>query len=261
VAFLPIYYAILNLLKICILFGPHHALLAANRWHGATYDGFSKDSQSLLTEKITLKKGGTLPLFYKTVTGRAIANDTPLRLDGIYPYIWDISTEYQMASGRPPKIAELRFDGVSMRGGRRIRVLLGLPSGLSIPRVRQLKALVGFEKDPAEPRAFLGEPIPGATALTTKQIRAQLRPCLLYQRLDGIPGCRISGSPFIFPEEFPIAVAFFHLSSVVRYKPEFLARLKDSEFWPVLSTARRHCLLKFLASFWGVTHKKTLIIQ
>ena len=78
VAFLPIYYAILNLLKICILFGPHHALLASNRWHGATYDGFSKDSQTLLTEKITVRKTGALLLFYRTTTGRTIAKDTPL---------------------------------------------------------------------------------------------------------------------------------------------------------------------------------------
>src|SRR6201999_963915 len=48
VAFLPIYYAILNLLKICILFGPHHAQLPANRWHGASYDGYGKFSRTLL---------------------------------------------------------------------------------------------------------------------------------------------------------------------------------------------------------------------
>lgn len=260
VAFLPMYYAILNLLKICILFGPHHALLASNRWHGATYDGFSKDSQTLLTEEITVKKGGALPLFYETITGRRITRDTSLALSEVYPYLWDVSIEYEMASGRPSRIAEFECAVVAVTGGHQLRVNVAVQTGMTVPKAGQLKALRGFSKDPKNPWVFVSKLIPGRVA-TAAQIRVQLRPWLLYQQLDGVPGCRICGSPFVFPEEFPIALAFFHLSSVVRYKPEFLARLKDSKYWPVLSTARRHCLLKFLMTFWEFTHKKTLVIS
>ena len=49
-----------------------------------------------------------------------------------------------------------------------------------------------------------------------------------------------------FPEEFPIALLFFHMGSVVRYQPEFLAKLRDSRHWPILASASRHGLFKFL---------------
>jgi hypothetical protein len=54
VSFLPAYYAILNLTKIYILFGQHHEELSKNRWHGAAYPGFEKDSRTLGTWQIYL---------------------------------------------------------------------------------------------------------------------------------------------------------------------------------------------------------------
>jgi len=260
VAFLSIYYAILNLLKICILFGPRHALLPQNRWHGATYDGFQKDSQTLLTEKITVKKSGAIPLFYETITGRAVKKNTPLSLAEIYPYLLDVSAEFGMATGNPPKLAQLTFAVATTAEHKRLQVRVSVRKNTPLPRLNQLKALVGFEKDPSgRPGLFISKPIEGTHPA---QIQPHLRRCLLYQNIsEADPYCRISGSHFVFPEEFPIALAFFHLSSVVRYKPEFLARLKDSKYWPVVSTARRHCLLKFLITFWSFTHKKTIFIN
>jgi hypothetical protein len=258
VAFLPIYYAILNLVKIYILFGSHHALLPANRWHGATYAGYSKESQTLLTEKITVKPGGTLPLFYETITGQRIRKDTHLELGEIYPYLQDVSTEYQLASGESAKLTLLSFNIAKVGDQQCLGAKVRLPPGVAVPNVRQLKALVSFRKHAAQPDVFLSRPIAGTLPA---QIRPHLRPYLLYTDIDGSTACPISGSHLLFPEEFPIALAFFHMSSVVRYKPEFLARLKDSRYWPVLSSARRHCLLKFLVSFWAFTHRKTLIIH
>jgi hypothetical protein len=257
VAFLPIYYAILNLLKIYILFGPHYAQLPANRWHGAKYDGYDKASRTLLTEKITVKKGGTIPLFYQTITGQPVRRDTPFCLSEIYPYLMDVSTEYKMASGYPSKIVGLTFSKTKVANQDRLQVTVLTHPGATVPMPRELKALVGFQKNPSEPKILFSRPLVG----TPPNIRDHLKPYLLYQHMRGMPGCRVSSSNFVFPEEFPIALAFFHLSSVVRYKPEFLAGLKDSKFWAVLSSARRHCLLKFLLTFWSFTHKKTLTIQ
>jgi hypothetical protein len=256
VAFLPIYYAILNLLKIYILFGPHYAQLPANRWHGAKYDGYDKASHTLLTEEITVKKGGTLPLFYQTITAQPVRRDRSFCLWEIYPCLLDVSAEYQMASGQSAKIVTLVFGKTTVANKERLQVTVVPQPGAAVPKPKELKALVGFQKHTSQPQILFSKPLVG----TPPKIRDHLKPYLLYQHMHGIPACRVSSSHFVFPEEFPIALAFFHLSSVVRYKPEFLARLKDSKFWAVLSTARQHCLLKFLLTFWSFTHKKTLII-
>jgi hypothetical protein len=83
ISFLPLYYAILNLLKVYVLIGPYHANLPANRWHGATYNGLEKDSHSVATEVITIKKGGVIPLFYRSITGKVVTtNELQLKIRG-----------------------------------------------------------------------------------------------------------------------------------------------------------------------------------
>ena len=63
-----------------------------------------------------------------------------------------------------------------------------------------------------------------------------------------------------FPEEIPIWLLFFYLSSIVRYKPELVERLRDSKYWPVLSTARLHVFLDFLLAFWSFVHQKNCFL-
>jgi hypothetical protein len=63
---LPAYYAVLNLLKVYILFSPMHAALSRNMRHGASYDVDAKDSQNLLTERVTLHSRGVIPLDTKS---------------------------------------------------------------------------------------------------------------------------------------------------------------------------------------------------
>jgi len=65
---LPTYYAFLNLAKVYVLLGPKHADMPRQRFHGASYKGFEKNSQNLLTEEVELHERGALPLFYETVT-------------------------------------------------------------------------------------------------------------------------------------------------------------------------------------------------
>jgi hypothetical protein len=258
VAFLPAYYAILNLLKVYILFGPYHAQLPNNRWHGATYDVDSRDSQTLLTERIILKKGGALPLFYQTVTGQTVKHNTSVAMADVYPYILDASLEYEFATGKPAKVASLAFGTLVMNKRKRLSVEVSLIPGSVVPKLNQLKPLAQFRRDPSQTSRFISKSLKG---LTPAHIRTHLRPFLLYQFMSGAAGAPISGSRLLLPEELPIALAFFHMSSVVRYKPEFLAKLKDSRFWPLLSTVRRHGLFKFLTLFWSFTHQKTLALE
>ena len=52
--------------------------------------------------------------------------------------------------------------------------------------------------------------------------------------------------PMLMPEELPIALAFFHLSSVARYHPELLERFRSSRFWPAIAALRDHAVYKFI---------------
>jgi hypothetical protein len=92
-------------------------------------------------------------------------------------------------------------------------------------------------------------------------VRACVRPVLLYSDLTGNPLTPLSSKPLLLPQEIPIALAFFHMSSVVRYKPEFVARLRDSRYWPVVATTRYHGMLHFLRLLWSYVHQRELFIQ
>ena len=56
-------------------------------------------------------------------------------------------------------------------------------------------------------------------------------------------------------------LAFFHMSNVVRYNPEFLARLKDSRSWGLLLVLRNHAVLKFLKLFWENISQSCLCVH
>ncbi len=268
VSFLPAYYAILDFMKIYILLGPFHNELARNRHHGAVYKGYSKKSQSVLTESIEVKKGGALPLFYKTITGQALVKQQTIKMGEVYPYIRNIGIEYELATGRHPQLAAISLD-----------VITNPKNGKDVPRAKvqtldksttvgksKLKVLKNFQR--RNKNEFLGDPIRplkarlvGDLSQSEDEIRRQLRTYLIYQPHSDFLLTPVSGKQLLLPEELPIALLFFHMSSVVRYKPEFLARIRDSRFWPVLASASRHALLTFMILFWSYVHQKDLIIQ
>lgn len=180
VAFLPAYYAILNLMKVYVLFSNKHQLLRQNRWHGATYDVYRKDSHNLATEFIVLRKGGAIPLFYEAVTGQKISKDWRIRMDEIYQYIIDISAEWSMASGKPLRMAQIEFETPKIK--RQIE-----PVAITKPlytsgkiKVSQLKVLKDFRNRRGY-NQFVGKRISLPRVLSTDDIvRNQLNPFLLY---------------------------------------------------------------------------------
>lgn len=265
VSFLPAYYAILNLAKVYILLGPRHADLPQHRWHGATYDVEGKDSHSLLTEEITLKKGGALALFYETLTGRPIAKERLIKMRDVYPYIVDISAEYRIATGRDANIVGLEFKAIPAndKGEFRLRVRTFPRDVNQDISVKSLAVLRGFTKNKGEKNQFTSPVFYCKTDEITSTVRTMLA-CqyLFFAHLqDNVTETAITASAFPLPEEFPIALLFFHMSSVVRYKPEVLERLQKGKFWPVLATARRHSLFKFILLFWSYIHQEHFIIR
>lgn len=253
VAFLPLYYALLNLAKVYILLGPHHAELPQNRWHGATYDGHAKDSHGLLTEEIVLKRRGAIPLFYQTITGTSISRELRVQMADVYPYVRDVSAEYYLASGEHCRVEPIAM-GIENVGGE-FRAVVAMRPTVAV-KSTEIKLLVGFKKDTARPNTFVAKGL-SATSTDFQGITEKVRRFLLYLGRHNY-FTPISSRRLLLPEEFPILLALFHMSNVVRYKPEFLARLRDSRFWPMLTTAQRHCVLKFLVLTWSYVHQETL---
>jgi len=108
-AFLPAYYAILNLMKVYILLGPYANELSAQQWHGATYES-EKDSQNILTEVIKIKEKGAISLFYKTITGLSINKQLRVKMCDVYPYLYELGMEYNLATGGDCRLAYLSIE-------------------------------------------------------------------------------------------------------------------------------------------------------
>jgi hypothetical protein len=250
-SFLPAYYAILNLLKVYVLLGPYHAELEKNRWHGAMYDVTSKDSRSIETEIVTIKRGGVIPLFYRTVTGSVLSqSDVHVELRDVLPLLRNVSHEYQLASGRDSRVRIIEIDVLAIGQDLVPQVRVpSPPSGVAI-RPTQLKLLRAFKSVPQTPNTFHGKPI-AKTMTGIEAVRLQIRPYLLYAAHHQVMHTPVCGGRIEMMEELPIALFFFYMSSVVRYKPEFFSRLRDSRYWPLLSAARTHSFHAFLLAFWS----------
>ena len=260
-SFLPNYYGILNLIKVYVLFGPYHNNLTSERWHGAVYRGFHKDSQNLLTERIFLKQKGALPLFYKTIVGKPWS-ERDVCMSDIYPYISSVSAEYFLATRKRPSLVELHLDFEHPKSATEIIPSVRITSDTDAS-VRQLKVLKGFKRAPSD-KKFLGTAVPikyNASTAANPLVREQFRDYLIYHskgRNILTPKC---SKMLLLPEELPIALLFFHMSSVVRYKPDFLEKVRDSRYWAILAASRRHCVYQFLVLAWSYFHKENLILS
>jgi hypothetical protein len=259
VAFLPAYYAILNLAKVYILFGPYYARLAENRWHGVIYRRYAKASQKLPTERITLQTKGAIPLFYETVTRRQLTSEIELSMETIYSFIADIGFEWQLASGKELQLVGVAFDVERSARDSRPIARFNDRSGKRIDvDVRRVKVLRHFRRRAPKALEFRGGRVVGGDDDIV--VRMNIEPHLLYYPIFDKVTTPLWGSQrLLMIEEIPIALMFFHMGSVVRYNPEFLARLRDSRFWAVVAAARWHGLYKFLLLFWSFVQQRTVI--
>jgi hypothetical protein len=260
VAFLPAYYAILNLLKIYILFGAHHAELNANRWHGATYDGYGKNSQSLLTEEIVLKSGGTIPLFYRTVTGTSFGSKARrIRMGDLYPYIANVSAEWQAAGVSRAGLVAVRFAIVNQNNREVVAARLFTLDAATLP-ASGVGPIKGFARDGAT-NLYTSKKNAPAGGSIEERVLGGINSSLLYYPHGEAALMPIATGGMRLPEELPITLAFFHLGSVVRYKPEFLAQLRDSRYWPVVSALRVHGLFKMLVLTLSFVRRETVLFK
>jgi hypothetical protein len=256
VAFLPLYYAVLNLVKCYIIVGPYYAQLASNRWHGIRYDT-SRNFNSLDDDSIEFKRGGAVPLFYNTVVGQSMFQNVnpPYRMREIYPYIIDIRAEYGMATRSKDRL--LPFVITVNQQGQRQRVeatYWGRDKRVfSNVRIGTLQAFKGLRRETKDSSKLISR---WYTTNDTTHMMECVRPAMLYgsrfsqseNAYDLVPSVKLD---IFLPEELPIICAFFHMSNIVRYNPDGLEKLADSKYWPSLLTLRRHGLYKFLLLFWS----------
>jgi hypothetical protein len=261
-AFVSIYYAMLNLAKVSVLVGPRHADLFAHRWHGVTYEVNAKVSQSVLTEEIILKRGGALALFYETLMERPWPSDRRVKMSELYPYLVDVSHEYFVATGQRAKFAGLSFEPIAA-SPKKIRVKITAHPRDSTTKLlpRQISSAQGLKIQDADKNIFISNKSYQHGTTWNEIFESHFDRRFIIKssgtRTEFLVGCR----RFAFTEELPIILVFFHLSSVVRYKPEFLYAITDSKIWPVISTARRHCFYKFLLLFWSHIHQTNYSIE
>ncbi len=71
----------------------------------------------------------------------------------------------------------------------------------------------------------------------------------------------LSRARLLLPEEVPIFLAFFHLGSVVRYKPHFLDKVLDSPFHPFLLATERHVSAKIGLLALDALYRRTHLIS
>jgi len=266
-SFLPLFYGLLNLSKIYIVCSNQFSLLAKISHHGASpKPRRGSPSRNFLKDTVVIypDSKGAIPIFYKTITGINLLKENRIKLYEIYPFIQDISYEYSQLHDTkfPLQKCELKSIKDDVEGHK---ILLTLKNAQPNPRNSNHSGCNQFLKEfnRIENNKYETEVIKGNFEEVEKQLKSEIKRFLLYERvgLEGITTfLPISGKRVLLSEEFPILLAFFHLSNIVRYNPEMLLQLKKSPEWGMIQTLRRHGAFRFMMLFWSYIQKKSFAI-
>lgn len=287
-SFLPIYYSLANLAKAMIIAGHRIGDISSQRLHGVSWSGVATSSRHLINDHITLMSRGTIPLFYQVITGTMWPNTPQKRRDStwtlsprrvvylrdIYPFIYSVGHEYKQIIGQPVRLETVQVFAKTV-GPNSARIEIHLDPGSRVASGRTAKLLAGFRR---EGKMFVSRTETTSSAEESiRTLSGTLRRYLLYDTIS-TSGCIhadphmgripvvISVTPFsssnlLLPEELPILLAFFHLSSVVRYDPQRLIRLFDSRSASLLHSLRRHGTYRFLLLFWSYINHANYFIM
>lgn len=260
-SFLPLYYCLLNLSKIYILCSSKNIELEKNRWHGAICK-FDKNNK-FLKDKIIITKRGTIPLFYEVLTHEKLINKSIIEIKDIYPYIHNISHEYKFIYKKTSKLQSCKFSIIgNQQSNYKINCnLLGdiIPGALNKIYNQILKDFKKINDTKYQSKFTFSN-----KKEAEKQLNNSLKRFLLYtekSQHDTSTKVPISSKSILLPEELPILLAFFHLSNIVRYNPDYLYQIKDSKDWSMIQPLSRHGVCRFMILFWSYFHQKTFYIN
>lgn len=274
-SFLPLYYAIFNLSKIYIVLSGHMGYLLQNRYHGVRYPPNGRIDRDFLEEAVILKERGILPLLYISITGEDWRwEEREMKLGSIYPFIFDVSYEFESAFNRPALVPQISVNIEGNENDGRFRIVAELTDTENLPTTNTRRCLRVLRKsfpqtEPDSPyvlRSNYFESHSIEDALLTSS--SLLRRYLLTDRIgtNQFGGTTIqtrtpfTGSHLLLPEELPIWISFFHLSCIVRYKPDYLNNLEDTAAWPLILTLRKHAIYRFLLIFWSFFYQECFLI-
>lgn len=274
VSFLPLYYAVLNLAKIYIIIRGGRLDLMKHRSHGASYDRKRVRHGDLLEERVVLHSSGSAPLFYQALTNEVYTRSKPLtvRLENIYPFIRGISFEFtHLYPNREFALTQcsLTIDGNST-DGYYLKCWFD-PEGQFHSHSQDksyIKLLTGYGFQSVDANTYHSSlKVIGDIQQARSRLIKGLRRYLLYDYFvfgpisSTVTQTPVSNRRLLYPEEFPIFLALFHLSNVVRYDPDYLHRLQGERCWPLLLTLRTHGVLCFLTQFWSFLHQECYVIS
>lgn len=259
VASVAAYYAILNFSKCYLLASPLHTKLDSKLSHGASYHTYSKDSHTLLTESIKLLPKGVIPSLYEVITGE-IAPVTMLTMREVYKFILDIGSEWHIATKSHSSVASAHFQcDAAPSGGRIVKATVDTPDAcpVSLQSLRAFKSLKGVSGSNNE---FVSRPDTHSLS-DEAAVAGVLRRHLIYDGNFGHSIMPVCGKKLQMPQELPIILAFYHLSSISRYNPEFMARIQDSRYWPLVVSLQWHALQKYLVLTWSFLQRKNVLVN
>lgn len=272
-AYLPLYYALLNFVKAYISVGKYAIELdkKENRRHGAVYE--HGDFSCLDEDKISIHKAGVIPLFYKTLvdTSLPIAHNQrklEIRMKRIYPYIRQISAEYRIACGKSSDklvpfqviIEECETDFIRLKANWMGGLFV---EQVAIPkRLWRLQAFVGMKRINKNSQTLISKKYNKGD----NKVWSHIRRNVLYDEDIGIGEprlvfCPVSNDKVLMPEELPILFAFYHMSNISRYNPKAMNKLMDSQYWPTILTLQNHGLYTFLLLFYRYMMQETVFMH
>lgn len=261
IQFLPLYYSVLQFAKAIVVARLGSA--ASGKLllrHGVAYAPALKDSRSLHTERITIHPGGVLRGLYDATVGPGALgypkSKRVFRMSSFYPYLFDASFEYAEATGDKQHFHEVVFLRRNMDDGTiRIQPKIAAPDNTQLPRTHL------FHRLRREEAAFA----------TADEATIALRTYMLYGSISYSLSDIESPSMYYYtpisriqlqlPEEIPIFLAMFHMGSVVRYKPAFMAKVMDSRFSPFVLAVGRHCMTKWLLLFLSAMYRTSYVFN
>ncbi len=235
ISFLPYYYAFLQFAKAEIV-ARHPKLDPKNMLHhGLSYSPAVKDSQSLDTEIVKVYPKGVFTSYYEVLTKKTFPTLTQIKMKDVYPFIVDASSEYEMATGCPFLFKNLRFFK-NEHGSLQVHPSYNSsPESFLEKEYKRNKSTGAFQKNP------LHSILPMYLLYHSNVVNSD----------DFWYSTPIRKGRLQYPEEIPLYLIFFHLGSIVRYKPRFMEKMMDSKYLPFLLATERHCSFKFFQLFYN----------
>lgn len=270
------YYFALNLAK-AFLTCADPAVTAGKVFHGLSDDFDRKTKYWFIHERTKVTtKGAFRDLARRTGLGYCYTRNHSLAIQKLAPYLAETADIYEDSVGEPPRLVPLNSIEVWSTGSNvwlRIEVDRGELSRRSLgPQSLPEKAkvfgsrfkLVQSDRPTA---SYESEPLAyGGRQILTKA--DELRECFdhaLIHSNRGIAGARhlvvISDKTELLSQEAVTFAVFHHLSSMVRYRPEQVAKLADQKWFFLFSTWLPRAMENYLLALTSRILREEVRIQ